>query len=81
MTKCTPSVSIAFHSALSYQSSVEPEIAQSRGVARLAAMSSVKAKLKDIQKHLKAEEYDEVIDLGKQVLKEEKGATQNVYHA
>jgi len=44
-------------------------------------MSSVKAKLKDIQKHLKAEEFDEVIELGKQVLKEEKGATQNVYHA
>jgi hypothetical protein len=44
-------------------------------------MSGVKAKLKDIQKHLKAEEYDEVIELGKQVLKEEKGATLNVYHA
>jgi hypothetical protein len=44
-------------------------------------MSGAKSKLKEIQKHLKVEEYDEVIDLSKQVLKEEKGATQNVYHA
>ena len=44
-------------------------------------MSGAKAKIKEIQKHLKAEEYDDVIELSKQVFKEEKTPTTNVYNA
>lgn len=42
---------------------------------------SARAKLKEIQKLLKDEDYDAVLARTKQLLKDEKGQGQNVYNA
>lgn len=44
-------------------------------------MSDTKTKLKEIQKQLKAEEYEDVLELCKSVFKGEKEASQNLYHS
>ncbi|KAJ9117524.1 hypothetical protein QFC22_004374 [Naganishia vaughanmartiniae] len=44
-------------------------------------MSTAKSKLKQIQKLLKEEQYDDVVSLTKELLKEEKGQGSTVYNA
>lgn len=44
-------------------------------------MSAARAKLKQIQKLLKEEDYEAVVAQTKELLKEEKGQGQNVYNA
>jgi hypothetical protein len=44
-------------------------------------MSTAKAKLKQIQKSLKEEQYDDVVSQTKELLKEEKGQGSSVYNA
>lgn len=43
--------------------------------------AAAKTKLKQIQKHVKAEEYDDAVKLSKEVIKEEKGQGAGCYNA
>lgn len=43
--------------------------------------SGAKLKLKSVQKHIKASEWQDAIELAQEIVKEEKGTGQNVYNA